>query len=169
MPWCPICRLEYQEGYENCSDCDVPLVEELPPAPREEPAATFGPEDEPVFLVSSADGFEADIIAAKLEAFGVPVMKRHRETGDYLKIYMGASPFGIDLYVPARELEKARDILENVPEVSGDEQGETEEEILEDQELEEELEKRKERSSFWLLLLLGIPVVIYLLFRLLAG
>lgn len=170
MPWCPKCRLEYREGFENCNDCGVPLVDELPP---EEPAPTFEPEDTPVFLVSSADGFEADILAAKLEAFGVPVMKRHKETGDYLKIYMGASPFGIDLYVPSQQLEKARDILENIPEVSEDGEGETEEELQEElreeQEMGEALEKRKERSSFWLFLLIGVPALIYLLFRLFTG
>lgn len=31
MPWCPKCRDEYQEGYTFCSDCNVELVEELPP------------------------------------------------------------------------------------------------------------------------------------------
>ncbi len=29
MPWCPKCKVEYQEGYTVCSDCDVELVEEL--------------------------------------------------------------------------------------------------------------------------------------------
>lgn len=29
--FCPECRAEYREGFTRCSDCDVPLVEELPP------------------------------------------------------------------------------------------------------------------------------------------
>ena len=28
---CPICRSEYREGFTTCSDCNVPLVYELPP------------------------------------------------------------------------------------------------------------------------------------------
>jgi thiol-disulfide isomerase/thioredoxin len=29
MPWCPNCKAEYQEGYTECSDCGIPLVESL--------------------------------------------------------------------------------------------------------------------------------------------
>ncbi len=29
MPWCPNCKAEYQEGYTECSDCGVALVESL--------------------------------------------------------------------------------------------------------------------------------------------
>ncbi len=30
MPWCPICKNEYKEGYTHCSDCNVDLVDKLP-------------------------------------------------------------------------------------------------------------------------------------------
>lgn len=29
MPWCPKCKTEFQEGVSVCSDCKVPLVDEL--------------------------------------------------------------------------------------------------------------------------------------------
>lgn len=29
MPWCPNCKAEYQEGFTECSDCGVELVENL--------------------------------------------------------------------------------------------------------------------------------------------
>lgn len=29
MPWCPQCEAEYQEGYTECKDCKVPLVDKL--------------------------------------------------------------------------------------------------------------------------------------------
>lgn len=32
--FCPKCKAEYREGYTICSDCDVPLVHELPPEPE---------------------------------------------------------------------------------------------------------------------------------------
>lgn len=35
MPWCPICKNEYKEGYTHCNDCDadlVPTFEDLPKA-----------------------------------------------------------------------------------------------------------------------------------------
>ncbi len=33
--FCPQCRLEYRDELTRCSDCDVPLVETLPPDPEE--------------------------------------------------------------------------------------------------------------------------------------
>ncbi len=33
--FCPKCRAEYREGFDTCTDCHVPLVQELPP--EEEP------------------------------------------------------------------------------------------------------------------------------------
>jgi len=35
MPFCPNCRAEYIEGVDTCPDCQVELVDELPP--KEEP------------------------------------------------------------------------------------------------------------------------------------
>ena len=32
--FCPICRAEYREGFYECTDCDVDLVEELEPLPE---------------------------------------------------------------------------------------------------------------------------------------
>ena len=32
--YCPKCHAEYIAGFTRCSDCDVPLVEALPPAPK---------------------------------------------------------------------------------------------------------------------------------------
>lgn len=34
MMYCPQCRVEYRPGFRRCSDCDVDLVPQLPPARR---------------------------------------------------------------------------------------------------------------------------------------
>jgi hypothetical protein len=31
--FCPQCRCEYRPGFQQCANCQVPLVEELPPLP----------------------------------------------------------------------------------------------------------------------------------------
>jgi len=31
MPFCPVCRNEYEQGIDKCFDCGVNLVESLPP------------------------------------------------------------------------------------------------------------------------------------------
>jgi len=35
--FCPKCKSEYRMGFTVCTDCDVPLVEELPPESKLEP------------------------------------------------------------------------------------------------------------------------------------
>jgi hypothetical protein len=57
--FCPKCRAEYREGFNTCSDCNVDLVEDLPPLEEEQPEfvhyveilATYNPADI-VFLKS---------------------------------------------------------------------------------------------------------------------
>ncbi|MBR1692731.1 MAG: hypothetical protein IJ711_08160, partial [Lachnospiraceae bacterium] len=43
MPWCPICKNEYKEGYTTCADCKVALVDSLEEIPV---AIYFGGEKE---------------------------------------------------------------------------------------------------------------------------
>lgn len=110
MPWCPKCKTEYREGFERCSDCETDLVDEL----ADEPVADKPEEYEAeAFLVSAGSDMQADILESKLKFYGIPVVRKYRENGGYLKIYMGATPFGIDLYVPARLLADARELMEN--------------------------------------------------------
>jgi len=35
--FCPKCRTEYRKGFTKCSDCEIPLVDELPPEASPEP------------------------------------------------------------------------------------------------------------------------------------
>ncbi len=35
MPFCPECRYEYVEGTTECPDCNVQLIDKLPPSPEE--------------------------------------------------------------------------------------------------------------------------------------
>ena len=34
--FCPVCRAEYRQGFKACADCEVALVDELPPEPKPE-------------------------------------------------------------------------------------------------------------------------------------
>jgi len=49
--FCPKCRAEYREGFHVCSDCNVDLVEVIPPEPEpefvnlKEVLATYNPAD----------------------------------------------------------------------------------------------------------------------------
>jgi len=104
MSWCPKCKCEYREGFTTCSDCGCKLVEVLEPEKAEE----IIEEDAPAFLVSVSEDFDAKIIESKLNAFGIPSFKK---TDGLNGIYGFTGTSGIDIYVPSKLLEDARDLI----------------------------------------------------------
>jgi len=110
MPWCPECRTEYVAGVKNCSDCGSSLVESL--ETEEHKDRKLVEYDTEAFLITAKDEMEANIIKAKLEQYGIPVRKKFREAGEYLSIYMGMSPFCVDLMVPSKLLDTAREVID---------------------------------------------------------
>jgi hypothetical protein len=76
--WCPKCGAEYRDGYSECADCGLALVDE-PPAPEPkrhhhaEPVVEgpFSPDDDTVELLRT-NPLEAEVIAARLQSEGIP-------------------------------------------------------------------------------------------------
>jgi hypothetical protein len=64
--FCPECNAEYREGFARCSDCDVPLVDALPP---EEMDPIRGSEEATVFV--TRDMVEAETVKELLEVNGI--------------------------------------------------------------------------------------------------
>ena len=62
-------------------------------------------------MVTVSNNIEAEMIEALLNSLKIPVLKKYREAGDYLKVYMGGTNFGVDLYVPSKLLENAKDCI----------------------------------------------------------
>jgi len=81
------------------------------------------------FFLSVKDDIEASIVEAKLRASGIPTIKRYREAGGYLEIYMGMNSFGVDLYVPRHLLEEAQVVYSLTDRVMLEEESATTEEI----------------------------------------
>lgn len=67
--------------------------------------------DREEFLINVADDIEARIIESKLKLYGIPVMRKYRGASAYVNLYTGNTMFGIDLYVPSRALDTAKDII----------------------------------------------------------
>ena len=66
MPYCSNCGGEYEADVQTCPDCDMPLVEEMPPEyPDAEPDATL------VEIYSTAGDKEALVIKGLLESEGI--------------------------------------------------------------------------------------------------
>jgi hypothetical protein len=58
MMFCPKCRTEYREGFTECADCGVPLVQDLPPRP-----SPPGPEEDLSNLVTVLSTVNASTVA----------------------------------------------------------------------------------------------------------
>lgn len=92
MPWCPKCKTEYRDGFEECADCKVALVDELPEEEpleasslRQVPAdqdpfadGEFSDEEQPVFLVGLEDAEETIRLSELLASCRVPAFPLHR-------------------------------------------------------------------------------------------
>ena len=96
--FCPECRAEYREGFYECSDCQVPLVSELPPKLTPERPA-------PVHLVTVLETGDPALIAlvkSLLEDGGIPYFAR----GEGVQDLLGLGRFGTDGFQVDRGDEK---------------------------------------------------------------
>ena len=76
--WCPKCGAEYREGFSECADCGVALVDAPPAAKPREHTHTdlrgpFSPDDDTVELLRT-NRVEAEVIAARLQSEGIPAV-----------------------------------------------------------------------------------------------
>jgi hypothetical protein len=67
--YCPQCRVEFREGFSECSDCRVPLAEGTPPP---EPTDRFDPALGLVEVLGTNDGVELALAKGLLEDAGIP-------------------------------------------------------------------------------------------------
>lgn len=127
-----------------------------------------GTQPDTVFLATAGDSIEADMLEARLRENDIPVLRRYRESGDYLNVIMGKTTFGIDLYVPQDRLEEAKGLIETDTDVA-------DEEILSDPSFSDEsveeandafLEKL-DRQAKWMgiAFLVAIIILVYLIIR----
>ena len=115
MPYCPVCRMEYRSGVERCPDCDVPLVDELPPEPEPRWDATEWATVEEV-----GNRATAAILEGFLLEEGFPVRVLDRSDTEF------ATTLGelaqIEVQVPVDDLDRALAILAERDEVSLDDE-----------------------------------------------
>jgi hypothetical protein len=64
-----------------------------------------------ILITEAANEIEADIIESILNSEGIPCYKKYNEAGDYLRIYMGMTNFGVEIYIPEKLKEKAEGLL----------------------------------------------------------
>lgn len=109
MSWCPNCLTEYREGFNTCKECKEKLVNQLPFSTQD--IISLQEMDEIVYLGTFSDGVEINIVESLLKAHGIPVLKKYKGIGGYLKIIMEITRFGVAFYVPSKALDEAKELL----------------------------------------------------------
>lgn len=107
---CPNCRVEFVDGTAVCTDCQTPLVkkEELKKGTMDLNKEGDGVE----MLTSVSDHLEAALLQGILENHGIPSYSLDRESGSYMRVCMGFSLFGEDIYVRSSDAWAAHECLE---------------------------------------------------------
>ncbi|MDD3350284.1 MAG: DUF2007 domain-containing protein [Eubacteriales bacterium] len=87
-----------------------------------------------VYLTTTTDSLQADILESKLRGEGIPCLRKYKGAGNAMEIMMGSNiGIPIDLYVPAAALEDAKNIIVAIP-ILSDEFDENS--VISDEELE---------------------------------
>ena len=91
MPWCPVCKNEYREGYTHCNDCDVDLVDSLEEGPRALIAGTEYDMNRMAELLQSKDVECFVRPGQRKDEFELYVTEEHAERATaYLQSYVQA-------------------------------------------------------------------------------
>ena len=115
MPFCPICKYEYREGFTVCADCDESLVDALVIPVIENERIPDDTPDVSVLLCSFDCDTEADVAVSILWRNDIPVIKKQRGPGEDTGVYTGMPFRGSDVYVPSMFLATAHELLSETP------------------------------------------------------
>jgi len=106
--FCPQCKAEYREGFKQCTNCGVDLVDQLAPEPAEE---IFSHELPDYVVVSTVQGpFEEEQVCSFLNANGIPA----RIQGEAVRRTYGFTMDGLgagNILVPRDMAAAAQDLL----------------------------------------------------------
>lgn len=122
MPYCPVCREEFREGFTRCEECNAELVDELPKlevpvwAKSEDnqpdwPLLENGKPDNAVFLVTARNTIDFEIKRALLNTAGIPVTGKIPNQTFFSSVLFGSAILGEDIYVPETMLDEAKGFL----------------------------------------------------------
>ena len=100
--YCPKCKGEYREGFTQCTDCQISLVDELPQSESD---------DAPIDLVevlSTADPGLIALVKSVLEAEDIPYLAH----GEHFSRMYATIP--VRFLVAKEDVEVTRDVLKDL-------------------------------------------------------
>ena len=108
--FCPKCRYEYVQGVTECPECGVPLVEELPPEPKQESVKLVT-----VFVTN--DALVVAVAKSILDSAGI----RYLVKGEMLR-WAASGPMGelVEFQVAEADAENAKQLLKDLKESNSD-------------------------------------------------
>jgi len=110
MPFCPVCREEYREGFTVCADCGAGLEPELPPEPPSTPEGEGGSHGGWDQVAEAGQLYEGELIALRLRAAGLEAQvvdqSFHQEPMPDVRSFAV-----VRVLVPKDQAEEARRIL----------------------------------------------------------
>ena len=101
--FCPKCGVEYREGFLECSDCQLPLVAELPPQPKPKPQ----PELELVTVLATGNPALIAVAKSLLEDSGLEYLTQNEGFHDLFPVHR----FRIHIQVRREDKEEAAALL----------------------------------------------------------
>ena len=105
--YCPQCRVEYRDGFTECSDCQVPLFAGTPPP---ETAAASDPALGLAVVLETNDRFQLALAKGLLEDAGIPFFA----LGQIATLVQDVDPFlhkVVRVQVPRDREPEARELL----------------------------------------------------------
>jgi hypothetical protein len=113
VPYCPECHDEFQDWVKVCPDCNVALVEKLPPLPKREklpPPPKRKKQDEPLVRIAIAPNeMIANMWSGILKEHGINCLLK----SDDFRAAMYSLPYNqqCEIHVLASRVEKAKEII----------------------------------------------------------
>jgi len=98
---CPKCKAEYRKGFYKCANCDINLLDELPP--ESPPEFIFS---DPVEVYSTYQQSEIAFVKSILEGEGIPFFFQGESP-----VLIGMAGSYARLFVDASDVDRVRDLI----------------------------------------------------------
>jgi hypothetical protein len=111
--FCPVCKYEFRRGFTHCNQCDVDLVDALPPEEEVDhaaPTTAAATLDHPTLLWSGASSAIFSALTLALDEAHVPYNKEELDARLLFTSQHGA----LEVWVPVANLPQAQPILQSI-------------------------------------------------------